>query len=365
MKVGVLTSSRADYGIYLPLLNRLKKEKSIELEIIAFGTHLKENFGLTISLIKKDEYKIIHEIDTLLEGDSPLDISLSYAKTIELFARFWNLNKYDWVFCLGDRFEMAAAVNASIPFQVNLAHIHAGETTLGAIDNVYRHQISLASKLHFASLRENELKIHELLGENNSTEKIGSLSLLNLQSIDLLTIEEFYTKWDIDLNLPTILVSVHPETVAITRNVEYAIEVRKALKDLSNDFQIVITLPNADTNGSIYRSLFLELNAENQAIKLIENFGTQSYFTCMKYSRILLGNTSSGIIEAATFNKFVINLGNRQGGRIAPKNVIHSPFEHQNILKLVEQYIHSDYTDENPYLQKDSIDKILKRLQIN
>ena len=176
MKIGVLTSSRADYGIYLPLLNELKKDIFFDLEIIAFGTHLSERHGLTLSDIIKDGYDTIHEITSLVEDDSEKGIVISYGNTVLEFSNFWSTQKFDLVFCLGDRFEMSAAVQASIPFGVKLAHIHGGETTLGAIDNIYRHQISLASKYHFVSTNDNMQKVEQLIGSSNLIYDVGSLS---------------------------------------------------------------------------------------------------------------------------------------------------------------------------------------------
>lgn len=363
MKIAVLTSSRADYGIYLPLLKGLKNDARFVLEIIAFGTHLKKEFGFTIEQIENDGFLVAHKIDNLSDGDSPKDISDSYANTILKFSDFWSKNNdFDWVLCLGDRFEMAAAVNAGIPFQIKFAHIHAGETTLGAIDNIYRHQITLAASLHFVSLLEYAEKVHQLIGYKGTTEVIGSLSLLNLETLNLLSIDEFKEKWNIDLNLPTILVTAHPETIQFNENEKFAFELQKALIDLAKNYQIVVTLPNADTNGAIFRKMLYELGSQHSTVKLIENFGTLSYFSCMKWSKLLIGNTSSGILEAASFNKYVINLGNRQAGRIAPENVLNIAFDNKKIIETAEKYIQNTYFGNNPYFQKNSIEMILERL---
>ena len=144
MRIGVLTSSRADFGIYLPLLNLIKLDTFFKLEIIAFGTHLSQLHGYTVHEIEENGFDHIQKIPSLISNDSESSISSSYGLTVLKFADFWHNNKYDLVFCLGDRFEMSAAVQAGIPFGINYAHIHGGETTLGAIDNVYRHQISIA-----------------------------------------------------------------------------------------------------------------------------------------------------------------------------------------------------------------------------
>lgn len=365
MKIAVLTSSRADYGIYQPLLRRLKTVDSIELSIIAFGSHCSEKFGNTVNQIEQDGFEVLHKISNLVDGDAPIDIANSYARTVSLFAEFWaNHLGFDWVLCLGDRFEMAAAVNAGIPFGVNFAHIHAGETTLGAIDNIYRHQISLASKLHFVATESYAERIHALIGETGTTELVGSLSLENIQTIPFLSKQEFNEKWNIDLEIPTILMTIHPETVDYAQNSEFIEELKLTIPELLVDHQLVVTLPNADTFGSLFRAFFHETKQlYPEKVCLIENFGTQSYFTCMKYADLLIGNTSSGIIEAATFGKFVINLGNRQGGRACSENVVTVPFKHLAILEEFTKLKGKIYTGSNCYYQKDSANKVLERLK--
>lgn len=367
LKIAVLTSSRADYGIYLPLLKKLKADEEFELYIVAFGSHCSEKYGKTVTNIRKDGFTVYAEIDNLIDDDSPKGIAKSCAKTIDLFADFWDKNsQFDWVFCLGDRFEMAAAVNAGIPFGIKFAHIHGGETTLGAIDNIYRHQITLASKMHFPSLPIFKDRIHELIGKNtiDSIEITGSLSLDNLKDIPLLTKGEFFEKWNIDLNRRSILVTIHPETVDFTMNESFCAESIAAFEKLKEYYQLIITMPNADTSGSVFRTAFENLQKQDQNnVKLIENFGTQSYFTCMKHVNFLLGNTSSGIVEAASFDKYVINLGDRQKGRFAGKNVIHVPFDSKQILIAVDRLKGKTYEGINPYFQGGATQKIIQTLK--
>ena len=141
MKIGILTSSRADFGIYIPLLKQLKQDPIFDVEIIAFGTHLHEKYGHTIDEILNAGWKVKHRIKTSVLNDLPLDISKTIGEVILKFSTFWAENKFDLVFSLGDRYEMFSAVTAASPFNISIAHIHAGETTLGAIDNCYRHAI--------------------------------------------------------------------------------------------------------------------------------------------------------------------------------------------------------------------------------
>ena len=221
IRVGVLTSSRADYGIYLPLLNELKQDEDFDLKLIVFGTHLSKFHGYTLSQIESDGFSAFRKIESLLLGDSPNAVSTGYALTALKFSEFWeeNQSEFDIVFALGDRFEMAAAVAASVPYQVRIAHLHGGETTLGAIDNIYRQSISLSSTQHFVSTETFKNRLLQLLDDKRpKIFNVGSLSLENLENIPLLTIQEFKEKWNINLSIDTILVTVHPETVAFEQN---------------------------------------------------------------------------------------------------------------------------------------------------
>jgi len=365
LNIGVLTSSRADYGIYLPLLKVLKKESFCKLEIIAFGTHLKDKFGRTVDHIISDGFDVKYSIDNLISGDKALDIARSYANTVDLFGDLWNehRNRFDIVICLGDRFEMAAAVNAGIPFNINFAHLHAGETSEGAIDHIYRDQITLASKIHFISLPEFKTRVEEITQKKGTTTTTGAIGLENIKSFSLLNSKEFYSKWNIDLNIPSILITVHPETIDYERNHDYSIELEKLATHLSIEYQLVITMPNADTMGTLFRNVLHKTREKRKNIFLVENFGSQSYFSAMNMCKIVVGNSSSGIIEAASFNKYVINIGNRQKNRLCSKNVIHVPFKHEDIISATKQYIELEYDGENIYSFPEGIASIVEKLK--
>ena len=364
MKIGVLTSSRADYGIYFPLLNKIKKDLFFNLEIIAFGSHLSSKHGYTLDNIEKDGYDTIHKIISLEDDDSEKGIVVSYGKTILEFSNIWKNNYYDLVFCLGDRFEMSAAVQASIPFGIKLAHIHGGETTLGAIDNVYRHQITLASQLHFVSTSVYKEKIEALTGTSEKIYNVGALSLDNIENFQPRDKSNFFKEFQIK-NEDFALVTFHPETIAVDSNITYAKHMKDALIELSNILNIIVTMPNADTLGSVYREQLQLLKAQRpNKIKLIENFGKVNYFSAMYYAKLLIGNTSSGIIEAASFNKYVINVGNRQKGRIHGNNVFDVEFDAKNIIKKTNQVLKlPNYEEGNIYFKSGTSDIIIKKIK--
>jgi GDP/UDP-N,N'-diacetylbacillosamine 2-epimerase (hydrolysing) len=361
MKIGVLTSSRADYGIYLPLLNKIKKDNFFELEIIAFGTHLSRSHGYTLKDIEKDSYNCIHTISSLISNDSEESIASSYGLTVLKFSDFWQIHKYDLVFCLGDRFEMSAAIQAGIPFGVKFAHLHGGETTLGAIDNIYRHQISLASTLHFTATDIFTEKVSNLIDSSKNVFTTGSLSLNDIKSFIPLEKQTFFKKFGIPKE-DFILVTFHPETMSSQDNFQYAEEMKKAIKKIAENRFIVITMPNADTQGSIYREAIEKLKLEiPDRVLLIENFGKINYFSAIYHSSLLLGNTSSGILEAASFGKYVVNVGDRQKGRAQSNNIINCEFKEKAIVSSVNKAIEENvYTGENIYFKLDAADNIIK-----
>ena len=364
MRIGVLTSSRADYGIYLPLLLKLKADPFFELEIIAFGTHLSKFHGFTITEIEQNGYKIIHKISSLLSNDDEQSIATSYGLTALKFADFWQSNKYDLVFCLGDRFEMSAAVQAGIPYGIKFAHIHGGETTLGAIDNIYRHQITIASILHFTATSSFSDKVTELIGSINGVHTVGSLSLDGIENYRPLEKSLFYDRFKIP-NQEFALVTFHPETIAPQLNKENALEMRLALTEIADKLFLVLTMPNADTLGSIFRKEIELLKKEfSEKVILIENFGKENYFSAIYYSKILIGNTSSGIIEAASFGKFVVNVGERQKGRLQSNNILNVPFKKQVIIDSVAIALGLEsYNGKNIYFKPNSGDLIIKHIK--
>jgi GDP/UDP-N,N'-diacetylbacillosamine 2-epimerase (hydrolysing) len=364
MRIGVLTSSRADYGIYLPLLKKIKVDSFFELEIIAFGTHLSQGHGFTLDTIVNDGYKCIHTISSLISNDDEQSIASSYGLTVLKFSDFWENHKYDLVFCLGDRFEMSAAIQAGIPFGVKFAHLHGGETTLGAIDNVYRHQITLASQLHFTATDIFRDKVKDLIGTDAGVFSVGSLSLTDLKSFVPIEKETFFQKYSIP-NEDFALVTFHPETMSVQDNVRYAQEMKNALAKISKEVFLIITMPNADTQGSVYRNAIVQLKEElPNRFLLIENFGKINYFSAMYYAKILIGNTSSGILEAASFGKFVVNVGDRQKGRVQSDNILNCSFNEYSLLEEVNNALHlGDYKGDNVYYKEAVAENLINSIK--
>lgn len=367
MKVGILTSSRADFGIYYPLVKKLCSDKFFEVEIIVFGTHLKKEYGYTIEEINKLGFGVRYKIETLTKNDGAKDISNNIGDAIIKFSQFWDKNKFDLVFALGDRYEMFAAVTAASPFNITIAHIHAGETTLGAIDNTYRHSISMMSKYLFVSTHEYWERAIEIIKRPNDVFNVGALSIDNLVHQPLYTTKEFNEVFNIDITKPSILTTFHPETASVEKNEEFINELIATLSSLMDKYQIIITLPNSDTLGDMVRQKLINFSIGLDNIKLVESFGMKGYLSVMKYCSMLLGNTSSGFVEASFFPKWVINIGSRQDGRIITKNIFSIPIEKEIILKTVRVVEKTKNLPSkcNIYGDGKASNKIIKQIKLN
>lgn len=362
MRIGVLTSSRADFGIYQSLLDQIIEDSFFDLTIIAFGMHCSPLYGDTLHEIKSKYTCKIDTIACLLGSDDVPSITTSFGITVLKFADYWAVNSYDIVICLGDRFEMTAAVQAGLLANVKFAHIHGGETTLGALDNIFRHQITLASKYHFVSTSIFAEKVEELIGKKDGIFCVGSISLDGIEEFEFTPENELRDSYNFPIG-EYILVTFHPETA---NNVDLEIQLKSLIESFEiiiKKYNIIITMPNADAAGSRIRSSFIEFNQIFEGkVLLVESFGKKNYFSAMKFAKLLVGNTSSGIIEAASLGKFVLNIGDRQKGRAQSGNVINVGFE--NILGGFQQALIEDsYLGENIYKKSNTVEKIVLELK--
>jgi GDP/UDP-N,N'-diacetylbacillosamine 2-epimerase (hydrolysing) len=357
-RIAVLTSSRADFSIYLPVLRAFRQSADIDLQILAFGSHTSAFHGHTISSIYDAGFTQVTEIDNLSAGDTAHDLVISQARTLELFSDLWEKETFDLVFCLGDRFEMFAAVMAGIPFGVPFAHIHGGETSLGAIDNIYRHAISLASVLHFTSCEAHSARLRELLDDSRHVFVSGAPALDNLQTLELLSPAAFSEKFQIDISQPTLLITLHPETVHPERNTDNVAAFCQALAAFPQ--QMLITKANADTQGSVINKALEVFATTRSGVRIVESLGPQGYYSALQHSVLVIGNSSSGLIEAASFGKYVINVGERQAGRMHGDNVISSTFDTETLIHTIQTTLdRGKYTGNNIFVAGSASEIIL------
>ena len=369
--IGVVTVSRSDYGIYLPLLRKIMADLDLKLHLIITGMHLSPEFGMTVRAIEADGFQIGDRVEMLLSSDTPEGIAKSMGLGTIGFAQTYSRFRPDILLVLGDRFEMHAAALAALPFKIPVAHIHGGEITQGAIDDALRHSITKLSHLHFVSTQEYAKRVTQLGEEPWRVNVCGAPSLDNLQFIELLKQRDLKAKYGLKFDQPPLLVTLHPVTLEYERTKWHVNELLSALEEL--EIPVVFTMPNADTSGRIIASKINEFVAVNSHAQVVDNFGAQGYFSMMALAAAMVGNSSSGIIEAASFELPVVNIGNRQCGRVRGANVIDVDYERTSILEGLLKALDSKFRMSlkgirNPYFAKGAstiIVKALKRFKLD
>lgn len=364
--IGVVTVARSDYGIYLPVLRKIQADPDLRLYLIVSGMHLSPEFGLTVRAIEADGFQIGERVEMLLSSDSPEGIAKSIGLGVIGFAQAYGRFRPDILVVLGDRFEMYAAVLAALPFKLPVAHIHGGEITQGAIDDALRHSMTKLSHLHFVSTQEYARRVEQLGEEPWRVTVAGAPSLDNIQAIHLLSVEELETRYGLRLQSPPLLVTFHPVTLEFEQAEWQACELLAALD--SAGMPVVFTLPNADTGGRLIMHRIEEFVQAHPLAQKADNLGTQGYFSLMAVAVAMVGNSSSGIIEAPSFGLPVVNIGTRQTGRVRGANVIDVGYTRAEILSGIRAAAQSEFRErlrqiENPYGQGQASQRIVDRLK--
>ncbi|MDP1808991.1 MAG: UDP-N-acetylglucosamine 2-epimerase [Actinomycetota bacterium] len=364
--IGVVTVARSDYGIYLPILCRLQDDPDLRLSLIVSGMHLSPEFGLTVKEIEADGFDITERVEMLLSSDTPEGVAKSMGLGLLGFAQLFGRWRPDILLVLGDRFEMHAAALASLPFKIPVAHIHGGESTEGAIDEALRHSITKMSHLHFVTT---DLYRRRVIGMGEEPWRVmvsGAPGLDNLHRLDLLDRNELEKRFGFDFNRPLLLATYHPVTLDYERTPEQMEELFAAIDEV--DANVIFTYPNADTRGRQIIQLVEEYGARNGRVWVGANLGTQVYLSLMNHVTAMVGNSSSGIIEAASFKLPVVNIGSRQRGRVRERNVIDVDCRRAEIKDGLERAMSKAFRaglDDlvNPYGDGHAAPKIISRLK--
>lgn len=318
--IGVVTVGRSDYGIYLPLLRLIAADPELKLWVYASGTHLAIEFGMTVREIERDGFEIRERVDMELTSDTPEGIAHSMGVGVAGFAKAYARSRPDLLVVLGDRFDMFAAVVAAVPFRIPVAHLHGGELTRGAIDDALRHAITKMSHLHFTSTEAYARRVMQLGEESWRVTVSGAPSLDNLRNMELLSRLELEKLIGLPLDPAPVLVTLHPVTLEYEKAAWHAGELLAALEDVARP--VVFTGTNADTGGRAIRQAIDVFVKRHAGSRFVENLGTRAYFSMMKHSAAMVGNSSSGVIEAASLELPVVNIGSRQEGRVRGANII-------------------------------------------
>jgi UDP-hydrolysing UDP-N-acetyl-D-glucosamine 2-epimerase len=364
--IAVVTVGRSDYGIYQPILRRIAADPALSLRIIAGGMHLSPEFGLTVRAIEADGFEIADRIEMLLSSDTPLAAAVSMGLGTQGFAAAYARERPDILVVLGDRMEMHAAALAALPFRIPVAHIHGGELSYGAIDDALRHSMTKLSHLHFVSTEEHARRVIQLGEEPWRVTVSGAPALDHLKTFAPWAPAELAERLDVAAEPPPLLVTFHPATLEADRTEQHTIELLAAL-DMSG-LPVVFTQPNADTGGRIIAELIAAFVATHATARYLANAGTQGYFSLMAAAAAMVGNSSSGLIEAPSLRLPVVNVGSRQAGRVRAANVIDVNDDREDILRGIRRAMSPSFRASladlvNPYGTGTAAGTIVDRLR--
>lgn len=367
-KIAVITGTRAEYGLLRGLLDEIKADHELLLQLIVTGMHLSPEFGLTYRLIEMDGFKIDAKVEMLLSSDTASGIAKSVGLGVLGFTDAFEKLKPDIVVVLGDRFEILAAVQTALFLTIPVAHIHGGELSLGALDDAIRHSITKMSHLHFTAADPYRRRIIQL-GENpGRVFNMGALGLERIKKTKLLTKSELEKTLEFTIESPTFIFTYHPETISMGTTQEDIQSILSALDEFSNA-KIIMTTANADEAGR-YLNHQLRRYADRypNRIKLFTGIGDLNYLNAMRLVDAVIGNSSSGIIEAPFFRVPTVNIGGRQDGRLRAASVIDCKIDTVSIMHAIQKALSQDFKDivksaVSPYDCQDTATQIKNHLK--
>ena len=367
-KVCVVTATRAEYGLLKPVIEKINKSEKLELQIIVTGAHLSPEFGLTYQEIEKDEYFITAKVEMLLSSDTSVGITKSMAVALMGFADCFEQHRPDMVVLLGDRYETLVVAIAAMIAKIPIAHIHGGEITEGAYDDAIRHSITKMSQLHFASTEEYKNRIIQLGEQPECVYNVGALGVENIKKVPLWSKEKLEKNLNFIFEDNTIMVTYHPVTLDYMSS---EIQFKNLLQiiDKNKDLRVIFTKANADTDGRIINHMIDEYVEKNKDRCIaFTSLGMIRYLSALQFCKAVVGNSSSGIIEAPSFHIPTVNIGNRQQGRITAKTVIHCGYEVDNIKDALEKALSSNFQqsikkEDNPYEGINTSYMIVKKIE--
>ena len=371
-KICLVTTSRAEYGIQSRLIKKLQDDPDVDFSLIVSGMHLSKKHGYTYKEIEKDGINITKMFDIGIDTYGDQNIHKIMAKAIIEFTEALKEIFPEIVVVLGDRYEMLAAVLSCTLLNIPIAHLHGGETTEGATDEVFRHAITKASYLHFTSCEEYRRRVIQLGEDPGRVFNVGSLGVENTHSFKLMDKEAIASELGIKFSDKNILVTFHPVTFEKGQAEKQINELLKALGQLENT-TIIFTKPNADAENEIIAKKIDDFVAGHETSYAFTSLGAVRYLSLAKIADAVVGNSSSGIIEVPSFKTATINIGDRQAGRLQAASVVNSAPDSRQIFSAVNYVYSPEYKailkrSVNPYEKENTseiIINILKSFDLN
>ena len=366
-KICVITGSRAEYGLLRWVMQGIKDDPALKLQVLATGMHLSREFGLTYREIEKDGFRIDRKVKMLTGSDTPVGIAKSMGKGLIGFADALHELKPDLIVVLGDRFEILSAVATALVARIPVAHLHGGELTEGAFDEAIRHSITKMSHLHFVATEEYRRRVIQLGEQPQRVFTVGGLGIDNILRLKLFKREELEVVLNFKLGKKSLLITFHPVTLENDAGVKQMGEVLKALRKIKKT-QLIFTLPNADTKSRKLIKMVKQFVAQHPNARAYPSLGQLRYLSCIAQVDGVVGNSSSGLAEVPSFRKGTINIGDRQQGRLQASSVISCQATRSSIANAIKRLYSRDFQARlsqvrNPYGTGGASNRVVKFLK--
>ncbi|WP_342508842.1 UDP-N-acetylglucosamine 2-epimerase [Sporosarcina sp. FSL K6-2383] len=366
-KICVVTGTRAEYGLLYWLMKEIQQDVELELQLVVTGMHLSPEFGLTYKQIEEDGFIIDEKVEMLLSGDTPSAIAKSIGLGTIGFADTFTRLQPDILVLLGDRFEALSAAQTAVIHRIPIAHLHGGELTEGLIDEPIRHSLTKMSHLHFTAAEPYRKRVIQMGEQPDRVFNVGATGIDGIKKTTLLSKEELSESLQFELER-YFLITLHPTTLENQTGLKH-VELLLKVLDEYEDYQLIFTKTNADTEGRVINErIEAYVGANPTRARLYDSLGQVRYLSALKHCKVVIGNSSSGLIEAPVFHKPTINIGDRQRGRLKAISVIDSRFEYQEIVETINKAISSDFklsieNMELPYGEGETAKKIYSILK--
>lgn len=364
-KICIVTGTRAEYGLLKPVIEKVHKADDIELQLVVTGMHLSSEFGMTYHEIEEDGYPISTKIEMLLSSDTAVGITKSMGIELIGFADYFEINRPDIVVILGDRYEMLVAASAAMIARIPIAHIHGGEKTEGAVDEAIRHCITKMSHLHFTSTEEYRNRVIQLGEQPGNVYNVGALGVENIRTLKLMSRGELEGDLGFIFKEHTIMVTYHPVTLENMTSKEQFANLLEVI-DRHKDIFVIFTKANSDMDGRIINQMIDEYVAKNGSkCRIFASLGQLRYLSALQFCDVVVGNSSSGIVEAPSFGIPTVNIGDRQKGRASSESVIHCGNSIEEIECALESALSDNFREKvrnvkNLYEKAGTSDTIIK-----
>ena len=361
--ISVLTATRAEYGLLKPIIKKLQSIPAFDVRVVVTGAHLSPAFGSTYKEIERDGITIDAKLEILSGSDTPSAISKAMGTAMIRFADYFDTLRPDMLVVLGDRYETLAVCCVAMNQRIPIAHLYGGETTQGAVDEAIRHAITKLSYLHFTSTEEYRRRVIQLGEEPDRVFCVGAIGIENILSENYLSKERLEAALDFKLDKPYALVTFHPVTLETNKALEQ-IEALLAVVKKQKGLKFIFTKANADENGLVINRLIEQFVQENAHAVIFSSLGVQKYLSALKYCTMVIGNSSSGLIEAPSFGIPTINIGERQKGRLQASSVINCDSTEPEIEGAIAQALLGEVRNQakntiNPYGDGNTSSKII------